>query len=261
MVLDEAFDAAVCRPLGRWAARGFLRAGIGANQVTLVGTLFGVVAGFALGTGGYWPIAGSLALLVMMVLDCADGEVARLRGELDWRGRLIDGFADLATSFAVHLGLLLHLDALGITLYDHTMATWELFFLALGAGVSLAWNSAVVDDVKQRLKTDSLDRQIDLYRGKARGLVDRFLYGFWVRYVQQTARATGPGRPGGYACYRRLQWAGCTHHLLAISLCGLIAPFWPGIILVYFIAAIVPANLYVAGVLWAARTSEDKAHI
>src|SRR5689334_3327751 len=103
--LDESFDALVCRPLGRLVARGFMRTTVTANQVSGMAAFCGAAAGAAFSLPYPFPSYGGILLFTMMVLDCADGEVARQRGGGSWRGRVLDGLADLVTAASVHIGM------------------------------------------------------------------------------------------------------------------------------------------------------------
>jgi CDP-alcohol phosphatidyltransferase-like enzyme len=250
--LDESFDALVCRPLGRLVARGFMRTTVTANQVSGMAAFCGIAAGTAFAMPWPLPGYGAIMLFTMMVLDCADGEVARQRGGGGWRGRVLDGMADLVTAFAVHLGMLVHLARQGTVLYGYELSPLELFLIALGAGGSMAWRCGVVDDIKQRLRNDSIDRELAEHVDEPKTAWDRFLYRFLANYVVTIARYCGKRRPGGYTCFRRAQIVGPTHHHLAMVVSGLGVYYSPMIYLTFFVVSLVPANLYLAMVLRAA---------
>ncbi len=259
LALDEWFDGHVARPLGRRVGRLLHRAGLSANQVTALGALSGLGAGIALAHGGRVAAWGSLLLVVMLVLDCADGEVARLSGPSDapWRGRVLDGLADLSTGIAVHVGMLVALARVGLSVGGHTLPFPVLFLIAAVAGTSLAWNAGVVDDIKQRLKPHSVDRDLARYAAQPRGLIDRLLFAFLQNYVANIARYSGAARPGGARLYQRAQWVGMTHHYLAIALAGLLVARFPTAYLTYFVFAIVPVNAYLVFVLWRGRRGDE----
>jgi hypothetical protein len=258
--LDESFDAIVCRPLGKLVARGFLRTTVTANQVSLMSAFCGAAAGclYALP----WPLPGYGAILmfIMMVLDCADGEVARKRGGGTWRGRVLDGMADLVTAFSIHLGMLLYLERSGAQLYGRELSNVQLFFIGLSAGASMAWRCGVVDDIKQRLKVSSVDRELEDHSNDSKNAWDRFLFRLLQNYVRSIRRYAGKKRPGGYACFRRAQVVGPTHHHLAMVLAGLLVQFSPMAYLGFWLLSIVPANLYLMMVLhFAPAEGEERA--
>lgn len=248
--LDESFDALVCRPLGKRVALALLPSPITANEVTGTAALCGVASGVGFAMPWPGPFFGSLFLFVVMILDCADGELARLRGGGDWRGRLLDGLADFVTAFSVHLGMLLYLQRTGVTVYGYDLSPRMLFFIAFAAGASMAWRCGVVDDVKQRLKDNSIDRDLAPVDPNA-GPVDRFLYRLFQAYIGNIRRYSGRRRPGGYTCFRRAQVVGPTHHHLMMVIVGLLVTVSPMAYFAFFVLSI-PANLYLMTVLWMA---------
>lgn len=258
--LDETFDSLVCRPLGKLVAKWFMRTTISANQVSGLAGLCGMAAGASMMMP--WPIPGygAILLFTMMVLDCADGEIARQRGGGGWRGRILDGMADLVTAVSVHLGMLLHMNREGGVLYGHELTPMINFLIALAAGASFAWRSGVVDDIKQRLKATSIDRELNEHTDEPKNLWDKFLFWLLKSYVDGIKKYSGKRRPGGYLCFRRAQWVGPTHQHLAMVLSGLLVAYIPQAYLLYFVLSIVPANLYLLTVLYfAPRLNEEEA--
>lgn len=72
------FDKNVSRRISIYITKLFLRAGISANQATLIDFLFVVAAGvfFTFANPVYWFI-GIFLFFLYLVFDCVDGEVAR----------------------------------------------------------------------------------------------------------------------------------------------------------------------------------------
>lgn len=163
LVTDEPVDRCLSRPLARVLVKGLARTPITPNQVTLVATLFGVGVGVALGLheGG---LAACLAL-AYLAFDCADGQLARLRGGGGYLGRAVDGLGDYATATAVHLGLALWI---GGTRGLPSGLAWSV-----AAGLSMAWSAFLLDRYKRRYSgnTDDLDaiRQEAAATGGLRG--------------------------------------------------------------------------------------------
>jgi phosphatidylglycerophosphate synthase len=252
--LDEWFDAVFCRPLARGLAeRVAQHTRLSPNQITLASGLVGVIAGGFYASSGLWILVGGVLFLTMMVLDCADGDLARLRGGGTWRGRVYDGVADLATAISVHVGI-----CLNPVWSEMSYGPWHLhpavpWVLAAIAGASMSWNCGVVDGVKQRLKSGSIDQDVGKYAADVSSWVDRLTYAFLVRYVKRIDAAAGKQTRVTATVYRRVQWVGPTHHHLWMVLCALVASVWPPALPLYFFMAIVPANLYLAAVLLHAR--------
>lgn len=255
MVLDERFDASLSRPLAKRMARHLFRWGFSADQVSMLAAFFGVLAGVCFTGGGLWPALGGLLLFAMVVTDCADGEVARLSPPSDkpWRGRMLDGFADLATVLSVHVAMAIVLARSGIVIGGHTLGLLEVLLLTAAGFFSFSWKSSVVDDIKQRLKPHSVDRDLAAYAEQDKTLFERVLYWALVNYVRTAARVTGQGRPGGYETFRLVAMVGPSHHLVAIALAGLLTPLAPTVFLTYLLLTIGPGNLFLWAVLHRAR--------
>jgi phosphatidylglycerophosphate synthase len=120
----------VMRPLSALAARALLDTRITPNQVTLMALLCGVTGGGLAATGGYVRTAmAGLLVWLGAIIDCVDGDLARLRLEGSRLGQWLDTLADDVTTFALlaGLGLGLHLDGAG--------RPW----LAIGVGGALLW--------------------------------------------------------------------------------------------------------------------------
>lgn len=258
MVLDERFDVSVSRPLARWMARHFHRLGFSADQVSMIAMGAGVSAGVAFTSGGLWSVLGGLLLLAMVVIDCADGEVARLSPPSDkpWRGRMLDGMADLMTVLSVHIAMVVVLTRDGLVIGGHPFGVFESFVLVVLGFVSFSWKSSVVDDIKQRLRPTSIDRDLAQYADQKKTLFESFLYFVLVRYVKGAERLTGQGRPGGYEVFQQVAVVGPTHHLVAIAIAGMLAPLAPSVFLTYLLVTIGPGNVYLWAVLHRARRRE-----
>jgi len=250
MTLDEPFDHRVSRPVARFLAPRLRAAGLGADQVSLLALAFGVSSGWCIASGGRWPALGGALLLAMVVLDCTDGEVARLGPPSDkpWRGRLFDGFADLGTVLSVHVGMAMHV-ADGQPWGRHHPSGLDASGLFVLAFASFVWKSSVLDDVKQRLKPSSIDAELPAYLAATRGRLERLLLWLFICYARQASRLAGDGRPASPELFRQLAWIGPTHHLAAIAAAGLLTPLVPHAFLVYAMATLIPANAFLVWVL------------
>ncbi len=255
MVLDERFDASLSRPIAKRMARHLFRWGYTADQVSILAAGFGVMSGVCFTGGGLWPVVGGILLLAMVVTDCADGEVARLSPPSDkpWRGRMLDGVADLATVLSVHIAMVIVLARSGIVIGGHALGLFEILLLAVAGFASFSWKSSVVDDIKQRLKNTSVDRDLAKYKDQDKTFFEKFLYYLLVNYVQTAEKLTGQGRPGGYDTFRMVAAIGPSHHLVAIAIAGMLTPIAPTVFLTYFLLTIGPGNLFLWAVLARAR--------
>jgi phosphatidylglycerophosphate synthase len=89
------FERYCARPVSIYFTRVFLRMRISANQVTLTGLLVGIGAGILLifGSAQFWVI-GALLLYLSVILDHADGEVARYNRTFSAEGEILDAISD-----------------------------------------------------------------------------------------------------------------------------------------------------------------------
>jgi phosphatidylglycerophosphate synthase len=103
-MLDRAALALIKPGLER-AARVLVRAGIGADSVTLCGFVLGVGAALAIAGGA--PLAGLALMLASRLMDGLDGAVARLTRPTD-RGAFLDITLDFLFYASIPLAFALH---------------------------------------------------------------------------------------------------------------------------------------------------------
>jgi len=111
---DGYLDRLVSRRLSPVVTRLLLPTPVTPNAVTVFGTAVGVAGGLLIGSAGTAGIvAGVLCLLASGVLDCSDGELARLRGESSRLGHVLDVAGDTLVAVALLTGIVLRLTASG----------------------------------------------------------------------------------------------------------------------------------------------------
>ena len=138
---DEPFDRFVSRPVSAVLMRPLKNTKVTPNMVTFVAAVFGVAAGVFLWLRQGPAAAACVALYV--ILDCADGQLARLKGTGGSpEGRAVDGLGDYLTGIAIHGGLIAWITHL------HGLV-WGIA-LGIGAGLSMAWHSFLFDRYKRR---------------------------------------------------------------------------------------------------------------
>jgi len=100
--VEETIDVYVHRPLAYLLARALYPLPISADAVTALSILAGIASAVSLLVPFPHHLqAGGLLLFLSAVLDCADGQLARMRGTSSLFGRMLDGTADLITVGAV----------------------------------------------------------------------------------------------------------------------------------------------------------------
>lgn len=124
---EEIFDLILFRPVSFVFVKMIYNTNITPNQISIVAMIIGVIAGltFAGGTHTYFIIA-SLLYFTSNTLDCADGQLARLKKNGTLLGRAIDGFIDYVVSTTIYI-------CLGVAVGGTTG-----LLLCLGGGISAA---------------------------------------------------------------------------------------------------------------------------
>jgi 1L-myo-inositol 1-phosphate cytidylyltransferase / CDP-L-myo-inositol myo-inositolphosphotransferase len=94
------------RKLSRWFTRGFLACGFSPNAVTLVATGIGLVSAACFGLGSYQTgVIAALLFQLSAVIDCCDGEVARLTFTESPFGAWLDIALDNVVHMATFVGI------------------------------------------------------------------------------------------------------------------------------------------------------------
>ncbi len=86
----------IFRNLGFYVTPFFLWINLTANQITILGLFFGIVASWLIWTESLFMGIGIFFLVIL--LDHVDGTVARVRDEATFLGRFIDGFCGIVVN-------------------------------------------------------------------------------------------------------------------------------------------------------------------
>jgi hypothetical protein len=162
---EEVFDLLVYRPLAFAFVKAAYRLPVTPNQVTLLSMLAGLASAW------YFSLATSAALVwaavwygVANILDCSDGQLARLQNSGTLLGRVIDGVADYVASVAVFLGI-----GFGLSAPGH-----QMWWLVVAAGLSSALHAASFDHYQSefistvRGERNFLEREIEKFSTEIR---------------------------------------------------------------------------------------------
>ncbi len=139
---EELLDLVFYRPIAFSLVKLIYRLPITPNQITFLSLLSGLAAAhyFSSGIPAQYTIA-VLWYLVANVLDCSDGQLARLQGSGTPLGRIIDGVIDYIISVAVFASL-----AMGLTQESGNASIW---YLVVAAGISSALHAIFFDYYQQ----------------------------------------------------------------------------------------------------------------
>lgn len=103
---DGAVDTWFNRPVGRWLSKLLVLTNVTPNQVSILATLIGVSAGIAFSLGVHWAaIVGAVLLQISTIIDCVDGDLARIAFKESAIGKWLDIGGDQVVHIAVFVGI------------------------------------------------------------------------------------------------------------------------------------------------------------
>lgn len=143
--VDEPIDTYLHRPLASVAVRLLLPLPITPNQVTVLSACIGLLSGICISMAiwrSVWWVAGAAGILLLsVILDCADGQLARIRGQSSPVGRILDGVMDVVAVASVFFGFGFFLLSRGYSI----VFAWPV---GLAAACSLVLHTSQYDGVK-----------------------------------------------------------------------------------------------------------------
>jgi CDP-alcohol phosphatidyltransferase len=142
--VEELFDLYFYRPLAYALVKAIYRTSITPNQLTVVSMFLGVMGGVCYAFG--YPAAvtaGALLYGLSIVIDCSDGQLARLKKNGTRLGRILDGLIDYIVNLAIYIGI-----GIGLAPESGDRRLWWLLIVA--AGLSNLFHSAVLDYHRNR---------------------------------------------------------------------------------------------------------------
>ncbi|MCC6664302.1 MAG: CDP-alcohol phosphatidyltransferase family protein [Polyangiaceae bacterium] len=101
LAVEEPVDVWIHRPLAYVLAKVLYPTPVSPNLVTMISIVFGLLGAYCFLSGfPHHMLLGGLAIFTSAIFDCADGQLARMRGTSSAFGRMLDGVADLVVSVA-----------------------------------------------------------------------------------------------------------------------------------------------------------------
>ena len=142
--VEEIPDLILYRPLAFLFVKAIYRTPLTPNNVSFAAVIAGILAGICFSTGNpsYFK-AGAAMYLLFNILDCSDGQLARVKKMYSPLGKIVDGIADYASTLAVYLGI-----AFGYSLRSEKALLWTI--LLLMAGISNIIHGILVDYYRNR---------------------------------------------------------------------------------------------------------------
>lgn len=151
--VEEVFDLIFYRPLAFLFVKAVYRTSITPNQVTWIALLIGVFGAFLITFGTHEAyILAALCFIIYDVLDCSDGQLARLNNSGTLTGRIVDGFADYVVAVVSYI-------AIGIGYANNTNEPVYYWILVVLAGLSNAAHSLTLDYYRNQFMDYTLNRK------------------------------------------------------------------------------------------------------
>ncbi len=158
--VEELLDLILYRPLALVFVRVIYRTPITPNAVTFLSFVSGLCAAWCFAQGTAYGFAwGGIWYAIANILDCSDGQLARLQGSGTPLGRLVDGVVDWAISVAIFVGC-----GIGMTTATGDARMW---YLASVGGITSAVHAFFFDLYQQQFiatirgERNFVDREID----------------------------------------------------------------------------------------------------
>ena len=189
---ENVIDRIFYRPIGFRIARMLRGTGITPNMVTVVSLFVGAAVGLLFYQDDlYYNICGILLLICANILDCVDGQLARLTGIKSAIGRILDGFAGDIWFASIYVGFAARL--------SNEYGTSLFFILAVLSGMSHLVQANITDYYKTlHLYFISKDKgaefqsleQVEARHKAMRYGVNKFFYFLYRWYTMLQVKAT-----------------------------------------------------------------------
>lgn len=269
-VFDETLTLYILRPIAFIFVKLLYPTSVTPNQVSYFAIFIGLISAifFSLGTLASFLVGGILYFFIL-VLDCVDGMIARLKKNGTPVGRIIDGFADYSIGILVYVGIGLGLTK-GIVPVTLPISHWWLLVIA---AISHIVHAMSVDYFRAEFMAHGLEKQTSTWEANKefkkqlleikheRGRIfDKFLIALYLGYSKlQLFKLKEKENYDKEEYFNKNQlliklwfWIGPTAHIFVLILSAIL--FRPGI---YFIYTIGIANIYMI-VLWVIQIKVNK---
>ena len=136
---EEILDLYIFRPVSYILVKLVYNTSITPNILSVIALIFGIAAGALYATGNIsYAYIGAVCYFMCNTFDCADGQLARLKGNGTKLGRAVDGFVDYIASIVIYVALMFWL--------GFTHGNWGYaVIISLLAGISTALQSFYFD--------------------------------------------------------------------------------------------------------------------
>jgi phosphatidylglycerophosphate synthase len=189
---ENYLDRWFYRPLGFGIARALRYTGITPNMITVISIFVGIAVGplFYCNSPGL-SMLGILSFIIANILDCVDGQLARMTGIKSKIGRILDGLAGDIWFTLIYTFLALRLNS--------EFGTRLFFIPAILSGISHLAQAGITDYYKTLhlyfvSKEKGLEFQqlgeVRVQYDEMKGGISKALFFFYMLYTQLQEKAT-----------------------------------------------------------------------
>jgi hypothetical protein len=236
---EEIIDSFFYRPLGYLFAYFFMILKITPNFVSCLAGILGVASGVLIAKD-YLGL-GIFMINLALILDCSDGQLARLTQNYSLFGRALDGIMDYLCFTSLFLGLIFYF----IPLYPSTPPS-IFWLIGVLAGISLSIQAASLDFYRnlyfQNLKGDSQNQfekqELQKLQKKKMFFLKKWVVDLYTVYMMQQEKTEYPPFISLKSVSLR-RYYGTSTHIFLISICALFHS-----ITIYLIISLIFFNLY-----------------
>ncbi|MCQ2087185.1 MAG: CDP-alcohol phosphatidyltransferase family protein [Bacilli bacterium] len=179
----------------------FNKMGCSPNFVTILGGVFGVAGAVLFAFNNLvTTIIGIVMVILYAILDCADGQVARMSHKGSLFGRCVDGAVDSVVYIAIYLALGFRLMPQTIPFTD-VVWSWWIFIPIVAIGAYFHTSQSRMADYYRNAhmylsaseRGNELSNSIDMQKimdAEKKGSFKRFVYSTYTDYTKAQERAT-----------------------------------------------------------------------
>jgi len=159
--VEEVVDLIIYRPLAFLLVISVYKTKIKPDHLTLAAMIMGLLGGCFYSFGSHLTcIVGAIFYLLFNILDCSDGQLARIKKNGSSVGRLLDGIADYIAAIAIYAGIV-------IGYSNNPEQPSSMVILTALAGISIIVQESLVDYFRTRFLDIVLKRENTFYEGVA----------------------------------------------------------------------------------------------
>lgn len=183
---ENFLDRVFYRPIGYRIALVLSRTSVTPNVITIISVFIGVFAGTLFYPQNIWiNILGFILLVFANILDCVDGQLARLTGIKSDVGRILDGLAGDFWFISIYLSIALRVSG-------QIGESWVIWLAVSLAGMSNLIQANISDyyktahlyfiSQKKGAEFDTIERIKAKHAAMPKG-IKRFLYRLYLYYT------------------------------------------------------------------------------